>query len=157
MTATKNCPQKSATRRCRKFPTCSWLAPRKPKPAPSPSAIAAKATSAPSPSPKSSNRSTAKSNRTLHPESPSNVAPFKALLFGRPPMPQPLSRRTFLALTSGALATPSLSWAARATDAEADDEVPALLDHIIIGCNDLDRGIDLVKESTGVRATLGGV
>ena len=72
-------------------------------------------------------------------------------------MPQPLSRRTFLALTSGALATPSLSWAARATDAEADDEVPALLDHIIIGCNDLDRGIDLVKESTGVRATLGGV
>ncbi len=72
-------------------------------------------------------------------------------------MPQPLSRRTFLALTSGALAAPSLSWAARATDAEADDEVPALLDHIIIGCNDLDRGIDLVKESTGVRATLGGV
>jgi len=61
-TATKNCPQKSATRRCKKFPTCSWLAPRKLKPAPSPSAIAPKATSAPSLSPKSSNRSSAKSN-----------------------------------------------------------------------------------------------
>jgi hypothetical protein len=72
-------------------------------------------------------------------------------------MPQPLSRRSFLALTSGALAAPSLSWAARAQDTEDDDEVPALLDHIILGCNDLDRGIDLVKESTGVRATLGGV
>jgi hypothetical protein len=72
-------------------------------------------------------------------------------------MPQPLSRRSFLALTSGALAAPSLSLAARAQDTEDDDEVPALLDHIILGCNDLDRGIDLVKESTGVRATLGGV
>jgi hypothetical protein len=72
-------------------------------------------------------------------------------------MAQSFSRRSFLALTGGALAAPSLSWAARASDSEDDDEVPALLDHIILGCNDLDRGIDLVKESTGVRATLGGV
>jgi len=72
-------------------------------------------------------------------------------------MSQPLSRRNFLALTGGALVAPSLSWPARATHAEDDDEVPALLDHIILGCNDLDRGIDRVKESTGVRATLGGV
>ncbi len=72
-------------------------------------------------------------------------------------MSQPLSRRDFLALTGGALAAPSLSWAARPAHAEDDDEVPALLDHIILGCNDLDRGIDLVKENTGVRATLGGV
>src|SRR5258708_29213380 len=72
-------------------------------------------------------------------------------------MSQPLSRRNFLALTGGALAAPSLSWATQATHAEDDDEVPALLDHIILGCNDLDRGIELVKESTGVRATLGGV
>src|SRR5258708_16432087 len=57
----KNCQRKSVTRRCRKFPTCSWSAPRKPKSAPSPSAIAAKATSAPSRSPKSSKRSSAKS------------------------------------------------------------------------------------------------
>jgi hypothetical protein len=41
--------------------------------------------------------------------------------------------------------------------ADAEDEVPALLDHIILGCNDLDRGIELVHESTGVRAAIGGV
>src|SRR3981189_1617651 len=69
-------------------------------------------------------------------------------------MPQPLSRRIFLVLTGGALAVPCISWAANEED---DDEVPALLDHIILGCNDLDRGIDLVKENTGVRPTLGGV
>jgi len=72
-------------------------------------------------------------------------------------MSQSLSRRNFVVLTGGALATSSLSWATRATHAEDDNEVPALLDHIILGCNDLDRGIDLVKEKTGVRATLGGV
>jgi hypothetical protein len=72
-------------------------------------------------------------------------------------MSQPLSRRIFLVLTGGALAAPSLPWAAPTQDAEEDDEVPALLDHILLGCSDLDTGIDLVKESTGVRATLGGV
>jgi hypothetical protein len=72
-------------------------------------------------------------------------------------MSQSFSRRNFLALTGVALAAPSLSWAARAQNTEDDDEVPALLDHIILGCNDLDRGIDYVKESTGVRAALGGV
>jgi glyoxalase-like protein len=69
-------------------------------------------------------------------------------------MLQPLSRRTFLALTSGALAVPPLALAA---DGEEDDDVPALLDHILLGCNDLDRGIDLVEESTGVRPAIGGV
>jgi Glyoxalase-like domain len=69
-------------------------------------------------------------------------------------MSQPLSRRLFLALTGGALAVPSLSWAAAEED---DNEVPALLDHIILGCNDLDRGIKLVEESTGVRPAIGGV
>jgi len=64
------------------------------------------------------------------------------------------SRRSFLALTGGALAAPSVAWA---DGAEEDDEVPALLDHIILGCNDLDRGIDLVEESTGVRPAIGGV
>src|SRR5713226_6946416 len=67
-----------------------------------------------------------------------------------------ISRRSFLALTGGALVSLSVAWAANAEDAD-DDDVPALLDHILLGCSDLDRGIDLVKESTGVRATLGGV
>jgi glyoxalase-like protein len=32
-----------------------------------------------------------------------------------------------------------------------------MLDHILLGCNDLDRGIDLVEKHTGVRAAFGGV
>ena len=69
-------------------------------------------------------------------------------------MLQPLSRRIFLALTGAALAAPTMSWAA--DDAE-EDEVPALLDHIILGCNDLDLGMELVEQNTGVRPAIGGV
>jgi hypothetical protein len=65
-----------------------------------------------------------------------------------------ISRRSFLALTGGAIASPCVTWAA---DAEEDDDVPALLDHIILGCNDLGTGIDLVHESIGVRPAIGGV
>lgn len=60
-----------------------------------------------------------------------------------------LSRRMFLAVTGGALVAPATSFAA--------SEVPELLDHIILGCNDLDRGIAFVEERTGVRAAFGGV
>jgi Glyoxalase-like domain len=60
-----------------------------------------------------------------------------------------LSRRTFLAFTAGATLAPSLSWAA--------DLVPSLLDHILLGCNDLERGIAFVEEHAGVRAAFGGV
>src|SRR6266852_6327579 len=67
-----------------------------------------------------------------------------------------ISRRSFLALTGGALVSPSVAWAANAEDAE-DDDVPALLDHILLGCSDLDRGIAFVEEHTGVRAAFGGV
>ncbi|PYU73215.1 MAG: hypothetical protein DMG49_06455 [Acidobacteria bacterium] len=66
------------------------------------------------------------------------------------------SRRNFLALAGGAFAAPGISWAASAEDADEDD-VPALLDHIILGCNDLDRGIELIEESLGVRPAIGGV
>src|SRR5215470_3618673 len=59
------------------------------------------------------------------------------------------SRRAFLAFTTGVALTPSLSWAA--------EEVPSLLDHILLGCSDLDRGIAFVEERTGVRAAFGGV
>jgi len=59
-------------------------------------------------------------------------------------------RRKFLALASGALAVPSISWPRAPKDAD-DDDVPTLLDHILLGCNDLDRGIEMVEEATGVR------
>jgi catechol 2,3-dioxygenase-like lactoylglutathione lyase family enzyme len=34
---------------------------------------------------------------------------------------------------------------------------PTMLDHILLGCSDLDRGIDFVEKHTGVRAAFGGV
>jgi hypothetical protein len=60
-----------------------------------------------------------------------------------------ICRRSFIAVTAGAAFTPLLAWAAT--------EVPALLDHVLLGCNDLDRGIDFVEQHTGVRAAFGGV
>ena len=59
-----------------------------------------------------------------------------------------LSRRTFLA-AAGALAV-----RARAADAPA---VPTSLDHILLGCGDLDTGIAFVEQRLGVRAAFGGV
>ncbi len=59
------------------------------------------------------------------------------------------TRRRFLALTGAAVLAPPVSW--------ARDEFPSLLDHIILGCSDLDRGITFVEEHTGVRAAPGGV
>ncbi|MGB6598918.1 MAG: VOC family protein [Candidatus Acidiferrum sp.] len=60
-----------------------------------------------------------------------------------------LSRRTFIAVAGGALAAPPISWAAA--------EAPAMLDHILLGCSALDRGIEFVEKHTGVHAALGGV
>ena len=60
-----------------------------------------------------------------------------------------ISRRVFLAATGAALVAPRIT--------RAVNELPALLDHIILGSNDLDRGIALVEERTGVRAAFGGV
>ena len=64
-------------------------------------------------------------------------------------MKNEISRRLFLALTGGALAAPRLSW--------SSEPVPSLLDHILLGCSDLERGIAFVEERTGVRAAFGGV
>src|SRR5713226_10223426 len=60
-----------------------------------------------------------------------------------------MSRRLFLALTGAAILAPPVCWSAA--------EVPSLLDHILLGCNDLDKGIAFVEEKTGVRAAIGGV
>jgi Glyoxalase-like domain len=60
-----------------------------------------------------------------------------------------ISRRLFLALLGGVAFLPETAWPA--------DEVPPLLDHFILGCNDLDGGINFVEENTGVRAAFGGV
>jgi catechol 2,3-dioxygenase-like lactoylglutathione lyase family enzyme len=64
-------------------------------------------------------------------------------------MEHEISRRLFLALTGGALVTPRIVM--------GEETVPHLLDHILLGCNDLQRGIAFVEEHTGVRAAFGGV
>src|SRR5205823_2621545 len=60
-----------------------------------------------------------------------------------------MSRRLFLALAGGGMLTSSLSWSAA--------EIPSSLDHVLLGCNDLDTGITFVEQRTGIRAALGGV
>lgn len=65
-------------------------------------------------------------------------------------MDSQISRRSFLALAGSAALFPRLP-------RPAGDPVPSLLDHFILGCDDLDRGIDFVEKRTGVRAALGGV
>ena len=59
-----------------------------------------------------------------------------------------LSRRQFAFLTVAALVS---------APEPASNEVPPMLDHILLASNDLDRGIAFVEEHTGVRAALGGV
>jgi hypothetical protein len=66
-------------------------------------------------------------------------------------MTEAISRRAFLVLTSGVLTAPAVIWGAPA------NEVPSLLDHILLGCNDLDEGIKFIEQRTGVRAAFGGV
>src|SRR6516162_8448234 len=63
-------------------------------------------------------------------------------------MVQTISRRMFLVLGGCALVTPSISLSV---------EVPSLLDHILLGCSDLGRGIEFVEEGTGSHAAFGGV
>lgn len=63
-----------------------------------------------------------------------------------------ISRRTFLAFTAGAAITPPM-WARETTVAG----FPASLDHILLGCSDLDRGIAFVEKRTGIPAAFGGV
>jgi hypothetical protein len=65
---------------------------------------------------------------------------------------QDFSRRSFLTIAAGAVITPH-SWASESKTAG----FPALLDHILLGCSDLNHGIAFVEERTGVRAAFGGV
>lgn len=60
-----------------------------------------------------------------------------------------LDRRSFLAFIASAAA---------ASFVRGDpNEFPPLLDHILLGCNDLQRGIEFVEQQTGIRAAFGGV
>jgi catechol 2,3-dioxygenase-like lactoylglutathione lyase family enzyme len=60
-----------------------------------------------------------------------------------------ITRRSFLITTSGAVLAPRCLWAV--------DKVPTMLDHLLLGCSDLDEGIAFVEKHTGVRPAKGGV
>jgi hypothetical protein len=63
-----------------------------------------------------------------------------------------ISRRRFLTLTAATVAARHLSFGA-----DTMPSVPTDLDHILLGINDLDRGIAKMEERSGVRAMFGGV
>jgi catechol 2,3-dioxygenase-like lactoylglutathione lyase family enzyme len=69
-----------------------------------------------------------------------------------------ISRRHFLAVTSAAMAggTGLAPYLSRVRGQQKPD-VPSLLDHVLLGCSDLQKGIDFVDRPTGVRAAFGGV
>ena len=68
------------------------------------------------------------------------------------------TRREFLGLAMRAAIVPVWKW--EQTEVYSTGraiEVPEVLDHILLGCADLERGIAFVEERTGVRAAFGGV
>ena len=60
-----------------------------------------------------------------------------------------ISRRTFLGAASAAMILPR--------ELYGKDKVPAKLDHILLGSNDLDAGVAYIEDRCGVRPALGGV
>jgi hypothetical protein len=60
-----------------------------------------------------------------------------------------ITRRSFLVIAGGAVLVPSCLSAA--------EKVPTMLDHLLLGCSDLDEGIAFVEQHTGVRPAMGGV
>jgi Glyoxalase-like domain len=65
------------------------------------------------------------------------------------------SRRWFVSAGS-ILFTASVA-VPRSLFSEEKEGAPIMLDHILLGCSDLDRGIDFIEKQAGVRATFGGV
>jgi hypothetical protein len=70
-------------------------------------------------------------------------------------MRRTLSRRWFLSTSAGIFVTGVAG--PRSLFSAQEERTPALLDHILLGSSDLDRGIDFVEKRTGVRAAFGGV
>src|SRR5215471_2003279 len=60
-----------------------------------------------------------------------------------------ITRREFSFLAAAAAAMPYSLLAA--------EKVPSMLDHLLLGCSDLDAGIAFVEQKTGVKAAVGGV
>jgi hypothetical protein len=61
-----------------------------------------------------------------------------------------IARRSFLAAAIASLAT------SRIACAIGDSQVPENLDHMILGCNDLEKGINYLERLSGYKAVFGG-
>jgi hypothetical protein len=61
-----------------------------------------------------------------------------------------ISRRLFNLAVASLMSAPRSAW-------PASGKIPTALDHVILGCNDLDAGVEYVYQRTGVRAAAGGV
>jgi len=74
-------------------------------------------------------------------------------------MASSIPRRSFIVLTGAGLfgTTNGLVNQGQRSEVPLVDQVPAMLDHILLGCSDLHRGVAYVEEHTGVRAAFGGV
>ena len=75
-------------------------------------------------------------------------------------MSRHMPRRSFMAFAAGALLMPHSLLGRQRGQSEVPplvDEVPPMLDHILLGSNDLERGMAFVEEHSGVRAAFGGV
>jgi len=70
-------------------------------------------------------------------------------------VPQTISRRSFV--STGAMISAASAVSPGFLFSTEKEEAPAMLDHILLGCSDLDGGIDFVEKHTGVRAAFGGV
>jgi hypothetical protein len=66
-----------------------------------------------------------------------------------------ISRRSLLSTATGVLAATAAS--PRFLFPEEREPMPLSLDHILLGCSDLDLGIAFVEKHTGIRAAFGGV
>jgi catechol 2,3-dioxygenase-like lactoylglutathione lyase family enzyme len=60
-----------------------------------------------------------------------------------------ITRREFVILVSAAATMPS--------NLSAMEKVPTMLDHLLLGCSDLDAGIAFVEKHTGVKPAVGGI
>jgi glyoxalase-like protein len=74
-------------------------------------------------------------------------------------VPTLIPRRWFIVLAGTAIYAPSALLAIQKQKADMPlvDQVPPMLDHILLGCSDLQRGIAFVEQYIGVRAVFGGV
>src|SRR6516162_4061989 len=60
-----------------------------------------------------------------------------------------ITRRDLVLMTGAIAVLQRHAWSVK--------KVPSMLDHLLLGCSDLDQGIAFVEEHTGVRPAIGGV